>query len=152
VESRVLDQLLAVTALLQEDLSRFFEGTPLTAARTHLLWELQQLGPSTQQELAVALQVSPRNITGLVDALETSGYVARGDHPTDRRARIVSLTKLGEQTMARMAEDHRMLSRDLVSELEPDDVDRLERGLDVVIDRLAALIAADQAAPKLEES
>jgi DNA-binding MarR family transcriptional regulator len=152
MEPRVLDQLLAVTALLQEDLSRFFEGTPLTAARTHLLWELRRLGPSTQQALAVALQVSPRNITGLVDALEASGYVVRGPHPTDRRATIVSLTKLGQQTMVKMAEDHGMLSRDLVSELEPNDVDRLERSLDVVIDRLASLMAADQAAPKAVES
>jgi DNA-binding MarR family transcriptional regulator len=152
MEPRVLDQLLSVTVLLQEDLSRFFEGTPLTTARTHLLWELRRLGPSTQQALARALQVSPRNITGLVDALESSGYVARGDHPTDRRATMVSLTELGEQAMAKMAEDHRMLSRDLVSDLNPDDVEHLERSLDVVIARITSLMAADQAGKKAVKS
>ncbi|MHA6667498.1 MarR family winged helix-turn-helix transcriptional regulator [Homoserinimonas sp. A447] len=152
MEPRVLDQLLAVTALLQEDLARFFEGTPLTTARTHLLWELQRLGPSTQQSLAVALQVSPRNITGLVDALEASAYVVRGDHPTDRRATVVSLTELGERTMAKMAEDHRILSHDLVVGLNHGDVDQLERSLDVVIGRLKELMATDQANSELGAS
>lgn len=152
MEPRVLDQLLAVTALLQEDLSRFFENTPLTTARTHLLWELRRLGPSTQQSLAVALQVSARNITGLVDALEQSGFVARGAHPTDRRATVVSLTELGGRTMARMEEDHRMLSHSLVAELERDDIDHLERSLDVVIGRLHALLAADREPTEAEES
>ncbi|HEU4806819.1 MAG TPA: MarR family transcriptional regulator [Homoserinimonas sp.] len=151
MEPRVLDQLLEATVLLQKDLARAFEGTPLTTARTHLLWTLRT-GPMTQQALATALEVSPRNITGLVDALEASGYVARGAHPTDRRATVVSLTELGERTMAKMGEDHRMLSHDLVAGLERDDVDRLERGLDVVIDRLKSLMAADQATSEPGES
>ena len=152
MEPRVLDQLLAATALLQDDLSRFFEGTPLTTARTHLLWELRGLGPSTQQALATALRVSARNITGLVDALEASGYVARGAHPTDRRATLVSLTKLGERTMVRMERDHRMLSRSLVANLNAAEVSELERSLDVVIGRLQALIVADQGGTETEAS
>jgi len=152
MEPRVLDQLLAVTALLQQDLSRFFEGTQLTPARTHLLWELHRLGSVTQQALAVALQVSPRNITGLVDGLEASGHVARGEHPTDRRATLVSLTGLGERTMVKMAEDHRKLSTDPVSDLEPGDVDHMERNLDAVMQRLRLLVAADHSASGSEES
>lgn len=35
--TRILDQLLQVTVLLQEDMARAFEGTGLTTARTHLL-------------------------------------------------------------------------------------------------------------------
>ncbi len=41
----------------------------------------------TQRALADALQVTPRNVTGLVDALADSGFVERAPHPTDRRAR-----------------------------------------------------------------
>jgi DNA-binding MarR family transcriptional regulator len=143
MEPRVLDQLLAVTVLLQEDLDRFFENTPLTTARTHLLWELRRLGSSTQQALAGALSVSARNITGLVDGLEKSGYVVRAPHPTDRRATLVSLTSLGEQTMEQMEADHRMLARTLVADLSAEDLGALERSLDVVLARLGALVEAD---------
>jgi DNA-binding MarR family transcriptional regulator len=37
----------------------------------------------------------PRNVTSLVDALESAGFVARSPHPTDRRATVVSLTRQG---------------------------------------------------------
>ncbi|MEN3610618.1 MarR family transcriptional regulator [Plantactinospora sp. ZYX-F-223] len=44
-------------------------------------------------ELSQALKCTPRNVTGLVDALEAAGFVARSAHPTDRRATVVSLTQ-----------------------------------------------------------
>lgn len=42
-------------------------------------------------DLADALEVTPRNVTSLVDALEEEGLVKRQPHPTDRRATIVEL-------------------------------------------------------------
>ena len=41
----------------------------LTPSRTHLLWELGQHGPVTQRVLAEAFKLTPRAVTGLVDAL-----------------------------------------------------------------------------------
>jgi DNA-binding MarR family transcriptional regulator len=46
----------------------------------------------TQRQLSEALQCSPRNVTGLVDALGSDGLAERGAHPTDRRASLVALT------------------------------------------------------------
>src|SRR5918997_1227922 len=104
-EVQVFDRLLEISVLLQADMARSFAGTGLTTSRTHLLWELRRLGPSTQQALASAMQVTPRNVTGLVDALESHGYVERRPHPTDRRALQVTLTDLGTRTMAAMESD-----------------------------------------------
>ena len=112
----VFDRLLEIAILLQDDLARSFAGTGLTTARTHLLWELHRLGPSTQQALAATLKVSPRNVTGLVDALESHGYLERRPHPTDRRALLVTMTDLGSQTMARMAADREQAAAQLVSD------------------------------------
>lgn len=53
-------------------------------------------GQLTQRELSDILDCTPRNVTGLVDALEDAGFVARTRHPTDRRAVLVSLTTRGE--------------------------------------------------------
>jgi DNA-binding MarR family transcriptional regulator len=39
-------------------------------------------------------------VTGLVDALEAAGFVARKPHPTDRRATLVTLTDDGEALVA----------------------------------------------------
>jgi hypothetical protein len=46
-EITVLDRLLEIGELFQKDMARAFEGTPLTSARTRVLWELQHTGPST---------------------------------------------------------------------------------------------------------
>lgn len=141
--SNPLDRLLEISELFREDMARAFDGTGLTAARTHLLWVLAGLGPSPQQALASAMGVSARNITGLVDALESAGYVKRTPHPTDRRATIVSLTDAGEVTMSDMARDHANLSRNLLDAVDPADRAALSRGLDAIATRLSALIQAD---------
>ena len=142
------DRLLEVAVLLGKDMSSAFEGTGLTTARTHLLWVLHQLGPSTQAALALALEVTPRNISGLVDALEASGYVARSAHPSDRRATLVSLSEVGENTMRRMAEDHRRINAVLTAAVS--DPERFDAELAAVVTALRALI--DEASEQAQET
>jgi DNA-binding MarR family transcriptional regulator len=54
-------------------------------------------------ELAGALEIDPPNATVLVDDLESLGLVRRRPHPTDRRAKLVEVTRKGKD-MARRAE------------------------------------------------
>jgi DNA-binding MarR family transcriptional regulator len=138
-----LDLLLEIGELFRDDMARAFDGTGLTVSRTHLLWVLAGTGPSTQQALASAMQVSARNVTGLVDALEGSGYVKRSPHPSDRRATIVSLSDAGEKTMSDMAREHAQLSRELMDAVDPADRAGFTRGLEAIATRLRALIHAD---------
>ena len=105
-----LGQLLQLSVLLNEDMTQALGKLGLTTSRTHLLWELQQNGPATQRDLAQALKVSARNITGLVDGLVSTGFVTREPHPTDRRATLVSFTEHGADVMAQMAKDHKHLA------------------------------------------
>lgn len=149
-EITVLDRLLEVSELFQKDMAQAFDGTPLTPARVRLLWELAATGPTTQHALAARLEVSPRNITGLVDALEAGGYVTRSPHPTDRRAIIVSLAASARLMMRDMQRDHAELSAELLGAVEPADRDALLRGIDAIALRLRELIAADEERRSLE--
>ncbi|AWB95274.1 MarR family transcriptional regulator [Agromyces badenianii] len=142
-EITVLDRLLEVSELFQKDMARAFDGTPLTPSRTRLLWELAATGPSTQHALASRLEVSPRNITGLVDALEAGGYVTRSPHPSDRRAIIVSLTVSAQGMMHDMQREHAELSAELLGAVAPADRAALLRGVEAISGRLRELIAAD---------
>ena len=143
-EITVLDRLLEIGELFQKDMARAFAGTPLTPARTRVLWELQHGGSSTQHALAERLEVSPRNITGLVDALEAGGYVTRTPHPGDRRAIIVSLTASARGMMREMQREHADLTDDLLEAVEPADRAALQRGVDAIAGRLRELIAAHE--------
>lgn len=138
----IFDRLLHVSLLVQKDLAAAFDGTPLTTSRVHCLWELSRLGPSTQATLASALEVTPRTVTSLVDALESSGYAERRPHPTDRRAVLVALTELGRTTMTTMAREREQLATDLVGDLDPGRLEDLAADLARIVERLERLMAA----------
>ena len=132
----VLDQVLEVAVLVNQDMNGSLGELGLTPARTHLLWELFQRGPSTQRVLADALRVTPRNVTGLVDALEETGYATRRPHPVDRRATLVSLTDRGTQVMTQMKQGQAHFARSLFADLSDRQLAALHHGLDHVLVRL----------------
>lgn len=146
-ERLLLDRLLLIADLFQRDMARAFAGTELSGARMAVLWVVHHSGPATQQALATELDVTPRNISALVDALETAGFVRRAPHPADRRAHLVELTGAGVELMTRTAREHAELSARLLDAVAGDDRAALERGLDAIAVRLAQLIAeADESA------
>ena len=141
MDALLLDRLLQIGELFQRDMARSFDGSGLTTARVHLLWVLQHAGPSTQRDLARLCQVTPRNITGLVDGLEESGHVRRTPHPTDRRAVLVELTASAADTMARMQQEHAELNDTLLAAVAPEDRAALERGITAIAGHLEILVA-----------
>jgi DNA-binding MarR family transcriptional regulator len=141
----LLDQLLEVALLINQDMNSSLGELGLTPARTHLLWELCHRGPSTQRVLADALGVTPRNVTGLVDGLEETGYVTRQPHPRDRRATLVTLTDRGTEVTTRMEQEHEQFARLLFAELPDQQFDALHRGLDHVLVRLREVVPKGEA-------
>jgi DNA-binding MarR family transcriptional regulator len=66
-----------------------------TPARARLLMALQCPGGAKMSEIGVRLGVTPRNVTKLVDGLESEGLLVREPHPHDRRATLLRLTDKG---------------------------------------------------------
>src|ERR1700674_3672138 len=67
-------------------------GDARSYSRMRLLCQLHDDGPRRMADLASGLDVTPRNVTTLVDGLERDGLVRRRPHPTDRRATVIELT------------------------------------------------------------
>ena len=127
--------------MLNEDMTQAIEALGLTPSRTHLLWELGQRGPVPQRVLAEALKVTPRAVTGLVDALVVDGLVTREAHPRDRRAALVTFTPQGQRLVARLRRDHKALARVLFAPMSGRELDGFARGLGGVVERLRAHLA-----------
>lgn len=136
---KTLDRVLELAFLVNADATRDLERRGLTASRAHLVWELNKLGPSTQQVLSRALGVTPRAVTSLVDALVEDGFVTREAHPADRRATLVTFTKQGEQTAKALERDHIHLARELFGDMPETTFRGFVRGLDAVLTRLYEL-------------
>jgi len=80
--------------LLQE---RWAEHHGLSSGRLGLLFRLLRGGDTPLGELALALDSTPRNVTGLVDHLERDGLVERVPDPEDRRSVRARLTEKGRE-------------------------------------------------------
>jgi DNA-binding MarR family transcriptional regulator len=133
-----LGQLLELTVLLNEDLTTSLVADGVTASRAPLLWHVGQHGPSTQRALADALGVAPRTVTGLVDALEETGFVTREPHPTDRRATLVTFTPRGRRLVAKWQRGQGEFAELLFGRMPPRRFAGLVAGLDDVLATLRA--------------
>jgi DNA-binding MarR family transcriptional regulator len=74
-------------------------------------------GSRTIAAIGLQLGLTPSTMTGLVDRLEEQGYVRREDHPSDRRATLLRLTRKGETAFQREVEFYRALLEETLSTL-----------------------------------
>lgn len=108
-EMRTVEAMTAlrITARLTHGLmDRWAEKHGLSEGRLHVLWALKS-APERQLplgELADQLEVTPRNVTGLIDHLERDGLVERIDDPADRRLTYARLTMAGAKRLEGMRE------------------------------------------------
>ena len=71
-----------------------------------VLEALLHKGPLPVNEIGKKILLTSGSITVAVDRLEKKGLVERRAHGTDRRARIVHLTKAGSKLITRIYADH----------------------------------------------
>lgn len=136
-------QLFELAVMLGDAMERGLAERGLTLARAELLWRLRQRGPATQRELSEDLRCTPRNVTGLVDALEVAGLVERRPHPTDRRATLVTLTDAGSQMAATMDAGYRATGRELFDDFSKDELAAFVSGMDRVLGRIRGASGSD---------
>ena len=69
----------------------------LTSQQGYLMRILDPGRPAPMNEMASVFGCDASNITGIVDRLETRGFVKREQHPQDRRLKMIALTKAGAE-------------------------------------------------------
>jgi DNA-binding MarR family transcriptional regulator len=106
-ETRAVEAMTAlrITARLTRQLmDRWAEKHGLSEGRLYVMFQLVA-APGHQLplgELAEQLDVTPRNVTGLIDHLERDGLVERVDDPDDRRSTYARLTVAGGKLLDSM--------------------------------------------------
>jgi DNA-binding MarR family transcriptional regulator len=148
-ERRALQEALAgrlfeLTIVLGDLMARGLAERGLSRARATVISQLRERGPVVQRELSQALDVTPRNVTGLVDGLEAAGLVKRFPHPTDRRATLVRLTRTGERLAERLHADERQFGEVLFEGIRASDLSTMTAALDRVLERLHAMRSMDE--------
>jgi DNA-binding MarR family transcriptional regulator len=136
-----LERLWGLVLVLGDEMQSGLAERGLTAARAELLWVLQTTGTLTQGSLSNALRTTPRNVTGLVDALEADGFVTRAAHPTDRRATLVKLTKKGLSATQAMRRDQDQFARVIFRDVKETDLAVFTKVLDLIVNRISTTLS-----------
>jgi DNA-binding MarR family transcriptional regulator len=82
--------------------------------------------PMTGRQLAEAIGTDPPHVSVIVDELERKGLVERTPHPTDRRAKLVTVTPAGRRA-AQKAEQMLFEPPAALRALPPEDLAALDR-------------------------
>jgi len=88
--------LISATArLMRSAFEREIESAEIgvTAAEARVLAHMSVCPAMRQNHLADRLGLAAMSVTGFLDRLETAGLVRRSTDPSDRRAKIVTLTE-----------------------------------------------------------
>ncbi|MFD6338566.1 MarR family winged helix-turn-helix transcriptional regulator [Streptomyces sp. NPDC060131] len=92
----------------------------LSLARTKLLRLLDEQGPTRLSSLAEQLGFAARSVTETVDGLARDGLVERGPDPTDRRAKLVVITREGNAVLATASTAGERVLQDIFGALDDD--------------------------------
>ena len=139
---QVGERYLAVHHRMFRAVNDEMSGCGLSIARTKVLRRLREQGPVRQNALATDFGLSPHSITDIVDGLERAGLAERRPDPTDRRAKLVAITEVGDACLdVANATRERMLDQ-IFGVLSEDDRAALLRLLDSLDEAAKKLTAA----------
>ena len=109
----------------------------VTADQFVLLALLAEQDGTTQQDLVRRASSDANTVRAMLVLLESRGLVARGRHPTDGRARCVTLTRRGRQTYEKLWGKSEPLRERLLAAFRPEEVDVLVEFLARICDVMA---------------
>lgn len=136
----VLGRLFRLAPQLTELLDLGAREYGMGFARGRVLWALQESGPVVMRALSQRLGISPRTVTGLIDALEADGWVTRTPHPDDRRATIITLTPAAQTAISTLRDSYEGLAHDLLAGIDPADLASCQSVLGTVQQRLPQVV------------
>lgn len=104
-------------------LSQALGDLDLTASEINALGNLGDGQARTTSQLGAAVGAKPTTLTGVLDRLESRGYITRTASPTDRRATVITTTATGRRVARRIRKTMSDLERRAVAGLPPESVE-----------------------------
>jgi MarR family transcriptional regulator, lower aerobic nicotinate degradation pathway regulator len=93
-------------------------GINLTSAQWAALSKLNETGPCSQNQLGRLTAMDVATIKGVIDRLTARGLTETSPDPEDGRRLLVSLTRAGQQTAEKAAQNALAISRETLAPLD----------------------------------
>ncbi|MFE2720908.1 MarR family winged helix-turn-helix transcriptional regulator [Kitasatospora sp. NPDC059327] len=119
ITREVVDLMANLVALFHREYEEAAAARSLTGAQAKVLALLRR-GPMPMRHIAQTLSCEPSNITGIVDRLESRGFVTREADRQDRRVKLVAATETGSAASEELRESLNF-AREPLAALGPDE-------------------------------
>ena len=112
--------------------SHFAKSTGLSMSQFSILMQLHDKGPCGLSEISERFDVTAAAASQLVDKLVQAGYLARTEDPTDRRAKLLTLSDKGKELINQGTEERHRWMDDLAATLSADDQKKVAEALAIL--------------------
>ncbi|MEY2943839.1 MAG: hypothetical protein RLY97_1853 [Pseudomonadota bacterium] len=138
-----------VSRLRRIVVDRALKPLGITRSQWWVLAFLSRRDGMTQTALAADLDLTKVAIGGLIDRMETGGFVERRADERDARARRVFLTRAGQRLVASIRENVDIVETEILATVTEDELDEAARVLLKIKSQLIGLVGGDNETPDL---
>jgi DNA-binding MarR family transcriptional regulator len=121
--------------------SHFAKSTGLSMPQFSILMQLHHKGPCGMSEVSDRFDISPAAASQLVDKLVHAGYLERAEDPSDRRAKLLTLSAKGEELVLQGTEERYRWMYDLTSKLSTEEQIKVVEALNILTEAAQAMEA-----------
>ena len=112
--------------------NHFAKSTGLSMPQISILMQLHHKGPCGMSEVSNRFDISAAAASQLVEKLVHAGYLDRAEDPSDRRAKLLTLSAKGEELIQRGTEERYRWMDDLTSKLSTEEQAKVVAALDIL--------------------
>jgi DNA-binding MarR family transcriptional regulator len=116
--------------------SHFAKSTGLSMQQFSIMMQLHYRGVCGVSDISDRFEVTNAAASQLVEKLVQSGYLERAEDPSDRRAKLVTLSRKGKLLVGRGVEERFLWLDQLETGLSPSERDKVRDGL-VILSEVA---------------
>nr|WP_295162210.1 MarR family transcriptional regulator [uncultured Methanobrevibacter sp.] len=110
--------LFRINKLYTEKSNNNLKEFNVTRSDMSFLLKLNELGETTQKDLAESRNLNNATVTCALERLEKKGFVKRVDDENDKRKKIVLLTSDGKQTLIKILKKHESFKREIFKDFD----------------------------------
>ncbi len=112
--------------------NHFAKSTGLSMPQISILMQLHHKGPCGMSQVSDRFDITAAAASQLVDKLFQAGYLERAEDPTDRRAKLLTLSAKGEELIQQGTEERYRWMDDLTSKLSREEQLKVVEALDIL--------------------
>ena len=112
--------------------NHFAKSTGLSMPQFSILMQLHHKGPCGMSEVSERFDISAAAASQLVEKLVQAGYLERAEDPTDRRAKLLTLSLKGKELIQQGTEERYRWMDDLTSKLSMEEQVKVVEALNIL--------------------